>query len=533
MNRIALAAAVGCLLLAVPARAQSTGRILVMPFENVKRESRIVWLSEASAVLLADDLNALGGDAITREERLEAFERLQVPPAASLTDATVIRIAQIVGAAHVVVGTVQLEGDVLTVRARRIAVEAARIQGQASVQGPFPDLFATFERLARELAPFGATSPPAGERVNPPIGAFENYIKGVLTETPATAVSYLNKALEIDGTFDRARLALWRVYEDQGEHQRALTAVSRVPQSSSLSIRARFLAGLSQLRLKKYDDAFATYKALADERPAATVWNNLGVIQLRRSGTPQTGAPVYYFNRAAEANRAEPDYFFNLGYAYWLDRDSRAAVYWLREAVRRNPADGDAHYVLGSALSAVGNLAEAGREKELAKRLSSVYAEWERRPGTDVVPRGLERVKEGVELPYLRRIEDTLTQSGQRDQQELARFYLERGRRLFEQMSDREALGELSRALFLSPYEAEAHVLVARIHLRGGRALQAIDALKIALWSEETALAHALLAEAYLVTKDRGLARAEADRALTLDAESPEAKRVLSRLGPK
>ena len=71
-----------------------------MPFENVKRDGRIFWLGEASAVLLADDLNAFGANAITREERLRAFERLQVPPAAALTDATVIRIGQLVGAAR-------------------------------------------------------------------------------------------------------------------------------------------------------------------------------------------------------------------------------------------------------------------------------------------------------------------------------------------------------------------------------------------------------------------------------------------------
>src|SRR5437867_12926833 len=74
----------------------SDQRILVMPFENVTRDSRIFWLGEASAVVLADDLNALGADAITREERRQAFERLQVPPAAALTDATVIRIGQLV-----------------------------------------------------------------------------------------------------------------------------------------------------------------------------------------------------------------------------------------------------------------------------------------------------------------------------------------------------------------------------------------------------------------------------------------------------
>src|SRR5204863_451771 len=35
------------------------GRTLVMAFENVTREGRIFWLGEGSAVLLADDLNAL------------------------------------------------------------------------------------------------------------------------------------------------------------------------------------------------------------------------------------------------------------------------------------------------------------------------------------------------------------------------------------------------------------------------------------------------------------------------------------------
>ena len=87
------------------------GRVLVMPFENVTHDGRIIWMGEASSVLLADDLNAFGVSAITREERQQAFDVLQVPPNASLTDATVIRIGQIVGAAQVVVGTVQLEGD--------------------------------------------------------------------------------------------------------------------------------------------------------------------------------------------------------------------------------------------------------------------------------------------------------------------------------------------------------------------------------------------------------------------------------------
>src|SRR5262245_49172224 len=96
---------------AVPLQAQTSGRILVMPFENVKRDGRIFWLGEASAVLLTDDLLALGRDPITRPERVASFEKLQVPPVAVLSDATVIRIGQIVAASEIILGSLELDGE--------------------------------------------------------------------------------------------------------------------------------------------------------------------------------------------------------------------------------------------------------------------------------------------------------------------------------------------------------------------------------------------------------------------------------------
>ena len=514
------------------AQTPPPSRILVMPFENVTRDSRIFWLGEAAAVVLADDLNALGASAITREERRQAFEHLQVPTAAALTEATVIRIGQLVGAAQVVLGTLELSNEILIVHARDIALEAGRVQTDVVERGPVPDLFAIFERVARRIAPGSTRSPADVERQHPPLAAFENYIKGLLAETPDTAIRYLDTALKLAPAFDRARLALWHVYVEQGDHGHALEAVTPVGAGSSWARRARFLAGLSQLNLKKYDDAFATFKALADAQPTATVLNNLGVVQLRRGAvTPQTGVPAYYFAKATESDPDDPDYFFNLGYAYWSNRDAQGAIYWLREAVRRNTADGEAHFVLGTALAAAGDAAEALREKELAKRLSSMYQEWDKRPPTDAVPKGLARLKSDVELPHAGRIGTALATSEQRDQRELAKFHLERGQRLFQQENDREAMVELNRALYLSPYDPDAHVLLGRIHLRSGRARQAVDALKIAIWSQETSSAHVVLGEAYLQIKDAPAARAEAERALVLDPASSDAKRLLERVG--
>ena len=165
-----------------------------------------------------------------------------------------------------------------------------------------------------------------------------------------------------------------------------------VPSQSAFARQARFLAGLSELQLRRHDAAFATFKALADAHPTAAVLNNLGVVQLRRAATPQTGAPAYYFDAAAKLDPTDSDVCFNLGYAYLLDRDATAAAYWLREALRRNASDGDAHYLLGVALATAGGSAESAREKELARRLSSTYEEWDKRPATDAVPKGLEQI---------------------------------------------------------------------------------------------------------------------------------------------
>jgi tetratricopeptide (TPR) repeat protein len=515
------------------AQAQAPpARVLVVPFDNVKRDGRIFWLGEASAVLLADDLNAFGVDAITREERRQAFERLQVPSAASLTDATIIRIGQLVGAARVVVGSLQLENDALVVHARVIALESGRIQTDVTERGPVRELFATFVRIARRIAPPSGRTSEEVERLHPPVAAFEDFVKGELAETPATAVAYLNAALKLYPDFDRARLALWDVYTDQADHQQALAVVQPVAAGSQWARRARFRAGLSQLSLEKYDEAFATFKALADAQPTASVLNNLGVVQLRRGGAPQIGGAASFFRKACDADPGDPDYFFNLGYASWSERDTQAAIYWLREALRRSPADGEAHYVLGTALGAAGNAAEAGREKELARRLSSTFEDWDKRPASEAVPKRLERIKGDIELAHASRIEQTVAKTEQRDQRELAQFYLERGRRLFQQEHDREAIVELDRALYLSPYQPEAHLLLGRIHLRNGRVHEAIDALKISLWSAETVEAHLVLGEAYLQAKDAAAARAEATRALALDPASADAKRLLEKAGP-
>ena len=474
-----------------PARAQTPAapaaqgnRILIVPFESANRDPRVYWLGEGSAVILTDDLQALGAPAISRDDRLRAFDRLRVPAVASLSHATVIRLGQLVGAAQVIVGSFELRSEELTVRARSIRLDTGRMSPEITARGPLADLFGIYAGIARRLVPNTAVTAQEMEQGHPPLPAFEAYIKGLLAEAPATRLSFLAQAVKLAPGFQRARLAMWDVHTDQGEHQQALAVARQVPPDHRLARQARFRAALSLLNLGQTQEAFNAFSQLHVERNDPALLNNLGVLQMRRPTGAAGGRAVTWLGQAVKADPNDPDLFFNLGYAYWLEKDLQGAVYWLREAVRRDPSDDAAHYVLGAALQAQGSTAEAAREKELARQLSSVYAEWEaKQPGANTVPRGLERVKTEIDVPAFG-IESAIVAAEQRDQRELAAFHLDRGRRLFQQERDGEAIAELRRVVYLSPYQSEAHLLLARIYLRQGRTEDALNALKIAVWSD-------------------------------------------------
>lgn len=506
--------------------------VLVLPFENPQQEPRLAWLREGAAVLLTDLLAAGGERVIDREERLRAFDRLELPATAGLSRASSIKVGQAVAAGVVVIGALELSGDQLVARGRVVRLDTGRLLPDVQASGPVTDLFGVFSRLAHLVRGIN-TEPPTvpSDRLPPSPQVFELYIKGLLAETPAAAIALLQQALKAAPQFDAARLAMWDLHTDASEHQRALDALAGVRAESRYSRESRFRRALSLMSLKRFEEALQTLRTLQSEERSAAVTNAIGVAELRRTATPQPGRATYYFSQASEIDPADGDLFFNLGYAYWLDRDPRAAIYWLREAVRRSPGDGDAHFILGVALQQTGATAEAARERELAKRLSSKYAAWEAKAvAGDPVPRGLERLAEEL-TPSAGRVDTILTSAGQRNQDELAAFHLDAGRRAFQRDADREAIQELRRALFLSPYLAEAHLMLGRLHLRGGRADEAVEALKIALWSEETVAGHVALAEAYLQVQDSASARSEIDRALALDPKAADALALKAKIG--
>lgn len=510
-------------------------RVLVMPFAVQTDASgpnaalAIRWLGEAASTLLADELDALGYGALRREDRVAVFSRLHLPMSSELTRATMIRVAELIGASEVVYGDVRYGEDV-AVRVHTIRLGTGQLLPEVSERGALADIFGLFARLGRQLGDrLGRPAGAAARAVTPmPLPALENYIKGLMAATPAAQQRFLESALGQAPRDGRILTALWSAYVDQGLHENALASASAVPADAPQYRRARFDVALSLIELRRFEAAIKELTTLHGQQPASALSNALGIVELRRGSLPAAAEKAAeYFERAAHEAPSEPDYLFNLGYVKSLSGDTAGALSWLREAVRRDAADGDAHLVMSAVLAAGGRAAEAQRELDLARLLGTAL---DTVPATLTrVPPSLERLRTGLDDTLL--ATPAFSAVAQRDQSETAGFYLTRGRSLVDQGRDRDAMLDLQRSIYLAPYEDEPHLLLGRLYERAGRLSDAIDEFKVALWCRETVGARVALGRAFFESGDRDAARREFDRALVLAPDSAEVKDWLRKIG--
>jgi tetratricopeptide (TPR) repeat protein len=540
-SSLAAAAVLAISTSAAEAQTVPGSRMLVMPFsasadaEAPGGAGTALWLGEGAAVLLTERLEALGAEALPRERRVDAFAQLQLPMSSSLlTRATMLRVGELIGASDVITGDIRLAGTRLSVRARLVRLDTGQQFPEIAEQAELSEIFSVFDRLSTALVRAAGRVLPRQPR--PPatlsLETFENYIKGLVAATPAAQQRFLETAMMQAPHDGRILVALWAVYTNQGAHEKALQAASAVPADSPALRRARFALALSLIELRRFDGAFKQLSDLHTERPAAAISNALGIVQLRRGATAASDtalATASYFARAVDEEPANTDYLFNLGYARALAGDGAEALQWLRETVRYNAADGDAHLVMSAVLAGAGRTAEAHRELELA-RLLGTSLETPPTAAVAKVPPSLERLSTTLDTTG-QRLEAVSSAPAQRDQEETAAFHLDLGRRLVGQQRDREAVNELRRAIYLAPYRDEPHLLLGRVYQRSGRLEEAIDEFKVALWCRETVDGRVALGGALLDVGDRDGARKEAARALVLDPQSAEARALLARIG--
>jgi len=527
--------------------AASTDTIVTMPFENLSGRAEYNWVGESFAAALADLLDKPGLVGIRPDERNVAYKQEGLPPTAILTRATMIKIAERAGANLVVMGTYRIAGEgrdsSITITARVIDIREGRMVGKEYNRGgPLVDLQKLQGDLAYEILyqhnnalPFSRDQIGV-DATQAPVGAFENFIKGTLTHDREARIGFLQRAIKeyAEKATDKTRpkyipaiFELGRIYFEGADYKEAIEQLIQIDDRDPRYDESQFYVGAAQSALGQEDAALATNQKLATRLPLFEVYNNIGVLLIKKKNYADA---VEHLKPAVDAAPRDSDTVFNLGYAYFLAKDYSGAAATLKTETRQRPSDGEAFYILSKALAAAGDQAGAAAASDQAKKLLTAYAQWETKGMPNVA-----RIKTGFsKINYYRYKRDQDERLNSQTQvtgltQQVDQL-LESARAAFTAGRNEDALASLGKLLQAAPQNYDAHLLMGRVYERRGDFDRASNALKAAVfWNPKLVPAHVLLGRIAVLKNDCTAAQASLARALQIDPDNQDAQ-ALKRL---
>ena len=349
---------------------------LVLPFSNESNDANLDWIGESISVAVREALASKELIVVGRDDRLEAFRRHSIRPDAVLTQASIIKIGATLDASQVIFGsfTVRPSSAERSRGTLKIAAQVLDLRRMAKgpeleAMGPLDDLAVVQTTLAwralQTLAPKTAPSEREFLAARPPVrvDAIENYIRGLLAPSMEQKHRFFTTAARLEERFAQPRFQLGAIYWAKQEYRIAADWFEGVTPEHPRYREAQFLLGLSRFYLGDYNAAEKHFQLVANSVPLNEVFNNLGAAQLRL-GVPQA---VENFRKALEGDDADPDYHFNLGYAFWKAGQYEEATASFRAALDREEDDVEAIEFLGRSLKQQGqrkgDLNTEGRER--------------------------------------------------------------------------------------------------------------------------------------------------------------------------
>lgn len=387
-TRFQLRAALALSACAIPLFAQDTA---VLPFTSATgNPASMDWIGESIAETLRAAFAARGVLTLERDRTAEAYQRLHLRERTELTEASVLKVGEVLDAEQVVHGTfsVVLAGastptssskGSLKIQAR--VSDRRRLKQSAVFEetGAIENLATMESHLAwqalRLVAP--ARAPAESEfrslGTTVPLDVLENYIRGLLAAEPEQKEKYFTQAARLDPDFSPPAYELGRIHFEKKEYREAAVWLEHVGPSENHYREATFLLGFARYQAGDFEAARKAFQTIAEKVPIGPVWNNLGAAESRLN-LPQA---VDTFRKALDQDPSDPDYHFNLGYALFKKGDFAAAADRFRAVLDRNPGDQMATLLLGRCLKKQGLRAATASDARLQalERLKDTYEE--------------------------------------------------------------------------------------------------------------------------------------------------------------
>lgn len=334
------------MLVAWPAcsRAQAHGQLLlVLPFDNRTGMPTLDWIGEGTADVFNRRLDAAGFLTVDHDDRLYALDRLGLPLNFRPSRATTIRIAQLLDADVVIIGSYTQTGDQVTAQARLLDMHKLTLSAPIEETADLKDLLDILNGLAwdvaRALDPSYSVARQTFLAADAPLrpDAFESYIRGMIAESPDSRITDLRQAVRLSPGFTPARMELGKAYFANQDYELAATTFGELPRDDPNALQADFDRGLALFYTAHYMQAEDAFAFVASQLPLPEVVNNEGVAASRRGKDGTT-----FFQQAIAYDPNDADYHFNLAIALRKKHDIAGAEREVAAALKIHPQDTEA-----------------------------------------------------------------------------------------------------------------------------------------------------------------------------------------------
>ena len=383
-----------------------TGRVTVtvVPFETLGAGTEQGYLARG-----------IGSDLMTDLSRLSGLRVISASASTAGSDAAA-------RARYVVFGSIQREGAVLRINVRLTDSRSGEQLWSRRFERPFGDLIAIQNEITRDLVErlpgtiSDAERRQLAKRYTTSPEAYDAFLRAkalFLVRRPqaneAARALYM-KALDLDPQFARAYAGLAMTYAMDYRYRAAAKSPAPLDRALELAATARAIdpdipevhwaLGFIHAQARRYDLAIQSLRT---------------AIELNRSYADAYALMAGIYTYTGEANRSipllrkalrlRPDggylYFLILGRAYLFENDLQQALINLREALKRNPDDLEAHVYLAATLVAEGDRSAAQWE---ADEIRSREADFSMRGWLETYPL--------ASAPYRQRLLDLTSKLG-------------------------------------------------------------------------------------------------------------------------
>ena len=482
-----------------------------MPFENASGAPGLQWISEAFPVFLTQRLSSATIFALTREDRLRAYDRAGIPATVQPSRASVYRLVGEMDVDYVILGRYTFDGRAFTATAQALDMQHRRLLPEVRESGNLVDLIDVQTALAWDLLhsvqPTVAIDRQSFIGGAPPVrlDAFENYVRGIIAGSSAEKISHFREAVRLNPAYNEAWLRLGKAYFDDHQYDAAIAALSHVSPTDAGAGEANFYLGVSAYDVGDLSRAETALNFVALRLPLPQVYSNLGAVASHLGNNHEAAD---YFQRAVQADSNDPDYHFNLALALAQTGDRAEATRQLKECLALSPTDTEARAYLDA-------LADTRSTHVPQERIKTNYDE-----------NTFRQLFLGIQSAAEERLANT-------DAATHALFHVGRGQELLSQGFVAEAQKEFREAVALDSSNAEAHAGLARTlevedDIAGARA-EAETALAIKIFIDPLLL----LARLDLRDNKTDAAALTVDRALKLDPANSSAQTLKRAVAAK